>query len=290
MFTFDIQNSGVINNIILSTYIFHAHASEASIININNTVYALTYYARYGSALYGYLRTLDIASDGSTISLIDSGLNITSCQYPQIIPIDSIAYAVFYTESSSANGRIGTLRISNEGQISRYISSTQYFDAQLALATCVRPRPIHLDVNNFAITFIGSFRDFYLKTIQFALTPTQNLQRTILMKQSAYSIESTATTITATLRTSSGNKQLSLPLYSGWNYLVIAYDHVTITFYNIHSNITDKTTLACNQNVLTNTNPLYFGGFKGVYDEFSLYDECFTQEQILAFYQQEILP
>ena len=88
--------------------------------------------------------------------------------------------------------------------------------------------------------------------------------------------------ITACNTFSGGDKTLTLPIKPGWNYLVLTYDHSVIKFFNNLTNVS----IVCNENIISTANPIIFGGFRGIYDEFAIYKMHLRDDEVIAHYNK----
>jgi hypothetical protein len=182
---------------------------------------------------------------------------------------------------STARGYIGTFCISRNGSIYRTVSNV-IFDFQLALITATNLLPSYTNITNdiIGVSYQGDYDDGYIETVKITLTDTSATLKNIISKSGSYAIKGNHTVFTATLRTTSGDKTLIRPIHPGWNYLVLTYDHTTIKFFNNLTNVS----LPCNENIVSTANPVIFGGFSGIYDEFAIYKMHLRDDEINDHY------
>jgi hypothetical protein len=295
--TLEIDEMGIINQNPFATYVFESYGcSRPDITHVKNSTYAIAYSksVSISSSNYqisGHIQTMHISSNGTVINKIDTvpfmSVNINSdLPHSQfIIPLYRDVYALMYTipSGSSYKGYFGTFCIASGGSIYRTVDNA-IFDAQLALQASVNILPSYVTIasNVVALCYQGNFDDGYIETIRITITDTSNTLKNIISKAGSYEIKGNKTTFVATLRTTSGYKTLSLPLHQGWNYLVLTYDHTRIKFFTNLTNVS----LLCNENIVSTTNRLLFGGFSGIYDEFALYKMHLRDDEIYDRYMQ----
>jgi hypothetical protein len=295
LMTIQIYDNGTFNPTPITTFVFDAYGcSRPDIIHIANTTYALVYSKSVWVSPYqitGNLLTLNISSNGTVIkkkdavtySTVNSNYDVAHCQYLDRIYKD--VYALIYTipSGSTARGYISTLCISTTGSIYRSVSNV-IFDSSLALKTSTNLLPSFTNITNniIGLCYQGDYDDGYLETIQLTITDTSATLKNIISKSGSYAIKGNQTVFTATLRTTSGDKTLTLPVKPGWNYLVLTYDHSTIKFFNNLTNVS----MVCAENIVSNSNPVIFGGFSGIYDEFAIYKMHLRDDEIIAHYNQ----
>jgi hypothetical protein len=293
LFTIEITDAGMINQIPLTTYTFDTYGcSRPDLITVYNDTYALCYSKSVWVSPYrisGILTTLTISPDGLVIQPIESitytnvntNYDLAHCQY--LDHLYKNVYALIYTipSGSTARGYISTLAISESGAIYR-TSGNVIFDAQRALKTSTNILPSFINISNtlIGLCYQGDYDDGYIETIQVTITDTSNVLKNIISKSGSYAIKGNQTVFTATLRTTSGDKTLTLPTHPGWNYLVLSYDHTRIKFFNNLTNVS----LLCNENIVSTTNSLIFGNFKAIYDEFALYKIHLRDDEIYDHY------
>lgn len=293
LFTIQINDTGTINQNPFAIYIFDTYGcSRPDIIHIENQTYAIAYSKSVKSSNYqisGYILTLSISTNGTSIQRLDTTTFMTvstsydyaHCQF--INPVYRDVFTLTYTvpSGSTYKGYIGTFCIAPDGSIYRSIDNV-VFDAQLALQASRNILPCCLNITNdiVALCYQGDYDDGYIETIKITVTDTSNTLKNIISKAGCYEIKGNKTTFVAVLKTTSGDKTLTLPIKQGWNYLVLTYDHTRIKFFTNLTNVS----LVCNENIKTSTNRLIFGGFRGIYDEFALYKMHLRDDEIYDHY------
>jgi FlaG/FlaF family flagellin (archaellin) len=291
--TIQINDTGTINQNPFTTFIFDTYGcSRPDLIHIANATYALAYSKSVWVNPYqisGNLLTMSISPNGTiikkldavTYSTVNSNNDIAHCQFLDHIYQD--VYALIYTipSGSTARGYIGTFCISRNGSIYRTVSNV-IFDFQLALITATNLLPSYTNITNdiIGVSYQGDYDDGYIETVKITLTDTSATLKNIISKSGSYAIKGNHTVFTATLRTTSGDKTLIRPIHPGWNYLVLTYDHTTIKFFNNLTNVS----LPCNENIVSTANPVIFGGFSGIYDEFAIYKMHLRDDEINDHY------
>jgi hypothetical protein len=293
IFTIEINDTGVINQNPFTTFTFDTYGcSRPDIIHTYNTTYALSYSKSVWVSPYqisNNLLTMSISTNGTDIKKIDavafstinSNYDVAHCQFLYHIYED--IYALIYTVPSGATARgyVGTCCISQDGSINRTVSN-KIFHAQIALITTTNLLPSFTNITNdiIAVCYQGDYDDGYIETLKITIADTATSLRTIISKSGSYAIKGNQTFFTATLKTTGGDKTLSLPIKPGWNYLVLTYDHTNIKFFNNLTNVS----LLCNENIVNSANPLIFGGFSGIYDEFAIYKMHLRDDEIYDHY------
>jgi hypothetical protein len=183
--------------------------------------------------------------------------------------------------SSTSRGYISTFCIAPDGSIYRTVDN-QIFDANLAVKStiCVLPALINITNNIVALAYQGDSDDGYIETIRITISDTSAILKNIFSKAGSYAIKGNKTFFTATLTTTSGDKTLSIPVKSGWNYLVLTYDHTSIKFFNNLTNVS----LLCSETIQCTNNPVVFGRLSGLYDEFAIYKTHLRDDEINDHY------
>lgn len=165
--TVTIENNGAIIKTIIDVLRFDtSRGYDPNIIKINNSIFAIAY---RGVSNYGYLRTVEILSNGQiTDSVIDSLTFInTICYDPKITSIFNDIYAIAYACTTSG-GYISTVKIDDNGLIDDNVLDTLRFDNinnPSSDAYCYEPDIIHINDRILAITYRGQFNG-YLKTLR----------------------------------------------------------------------------------------------------------------------------
>ena len=291
--TIQINDTGTINQNPFATFTFDAYGcSRPDLIHIANTTYALAYSKSVWVNPYqisGNLLTVSISTNGTVIrkldiitySTVNTNYDIAHCQYLDHIYKD--VYALIYTipSGATARGYIGTFCISKNGSIYRTVSNV-IFDFQIALKAATNLLPSYTNITNdiIGLCYQGDYDDGYIETVKITITDTSAILKNIISKAGSYAIQGNQTIFKATLRTTSGDKTLTQPIHPGWNYLVLTYDHTRIKFFN---NLTNQS-LLCNENIISSANPIIFGGFSGIYDEFAIYKMHLRDDEIFDHY------
>ena len=109
----------------------------------------------------GFLKTVQIAGSGEIGNEeIDSfEFDVVKGKTPDIIPISGDVYAIAYAEDGD-DGRLITVTIANDGQITEAIIDSVEFDN----AKGKTPNIIHISGNVYAIAYAGDGDDGWLKT------------------------------------------------------------------------------------------------------------------------------
>lgn len=303
LMTIYIDSSGHINQTPLKIFSFDSYGcSRPNMIHMSGTNYAIVYSnCVYVAAVnryytYGYIRTVNISSNGTFLKNIDYAVfNLTIATsdvttFQTITNVYQNVYTIAYSVPNTPityppRGYIGTLRIATNGKIGRTAQNT-VFDTQFSLFSknCTSyPLSFNISGNCIAVIYRGSYEDGYIETINMTIVPFKSLTRTIFSKQNAYAITANDTKVFATLVTTGGNRTLNLPIHNGWNYIVLSYNQSKMKLYN---NVTQNTSLSLNLNVKTSSSQLIFGGFSGTYDEFILHNSALTDNIIWTTFKQ----
>jgi hypothetical protein len=289
--TIQINDTGVIKQNPFATFTFETYGcSRPDIIHINNGIYALAYSKSVWVNPYqisGYIQTMSISSNGTIIKKIDgvsftvvnSNSDIAHSQFLDHIFRD--IYALIYTTGSTTKGYISTFCIATNGSIYRTVTNA-IFDFTLTLKSAANILPSYTNITNniVALCYQGDYDDGYVETVKITITDTCTTLKNIISKSGSYAIQGNKTVFKATLRTTSGDKTLTLPVHQGWNYLVITYDHTRIKFFNNLTNVS----LLCNENIQSFATSLIFGGYSGIYDEFAVYKTHLRDDEIYDHY------
>ncbi|HUT00437.1 MAG TPA: type IV pilin N-terminal domain-containing protein [Candidatus Thermoplasmatota archaeon] len=293
--TIQINDTGSINQNPFATFTFESYGcSRPDFVHIYNTTYALAYSKSVWVSPYqisGSIQTIRISSNGTLIKKLDgvsftvvnTNYDIAHSQFLDHIYKD--VYALIYTvpSGSTAKGYIGTFCIATNGSIYRTVTNA-IFDAQLAFKSGANILPSYTNITNniVAVCYQGDYDDGYIETIKITITDTSATLKNIISKSGSYAIQGNKTVFKATLRTTSGDKTLTMPIHQGWNYLVLTYDHVRIKFFNNLTNVS----LLCNENIQSSAAAVIFGGFRGIYDECAIYKTHLQDDEISDHYTQ----
>lgn len=124
--TVEINSAGTISLAGMTNYEYEpSRGVYPDIINLSSNYFAIVY---QGSGNDGFVETVQIATDGSSITTIDSWEYNTSSGYePRIVHLDGTYYAVAH-EANQSDGEIDTFQISNTGVITKSIIDNWEFD------------------------------------------------------------------------------------------------------------------------------------------------------------------
>jgi hypothetical protein len=291
--TIQINDTGIIKQNPFATFTFEAYGcSRPDIIHIYNTTYALACSKSVWVNPYqisGTIQTFYISSNGTIIKKVDavsftvvnSNSDIAHSQFLDHIYQD--VYALIYTvpSGSTAKGYISTIRIATNGSIYRTVTNA-IFDFTLALKSAANILPSYTNITNdiVSVCYQGDYDDGYIETVKITVTDTSATLKNIISKSGSYAIQGNRTVFKATLRTTLGDKTLTVPVHSGWNFLVLTYDHARIKFFNNLTNVS----LLCNENIQSFATSLIFGGYSGIYDEFAVYKTHLRDDEIIDHY------
>lgn len=287
-----INDTGLINQVPFMTFTFNAYGcSRPNIIHTYKNVYAIAYSNSYWVGTYRIYRiidTINISSNGTLIkkidtvsSYVDNGWDFAHSQILGHMVGD--IYTLVYTipNGASYKGYVSTMRIAPNGSIYRTVGNV-YIDFSLAFLSGadILPCPINISNHLIAVCYQGDYDDGYIETINIVISDVTKTLHNIISKAGSYAIQGNDTVFVATLTTTSGVKTLARPIHTGWNYLVLTYDHTTIKFFN---NLTN-TSIGCNSNIVSTVSNIVFGGFSGVYDEFAIYTTHLRDDEIINHY------
>ena len=131
------------------------------IIHVSGDVYAIAY---TGYAWDGYLKTVDIANDGTiTVAGMDTlEFDTSYCVFSNIINVTGDIYAIAYTGPSN-DGYLKTVEIANNGTI---IGGVVIDSLEFDTSHGYRPNIIHIKGRVYTIVHAGSGWDGYVKTLR----------------------------------------------------------------------------------------------------------------------------
>jgi hypothetical protein len=158
--TIEIRSDGSINNSIIDTLEFDTDFGfEPHIIHASGDVYAVAY---SGTNWHGYIKTVEIASNGSIKdSVLDTlEFDVSYGVRPDLIHVTGDYYAIAY-RGPGDDGFVKTVTIDTMGQISDSIINSLEFDASFGLY----PDIFHVNGSVYAIAYTGSDWDGFVKTI-----------------------------------------------------------------------------------------------------------------------------
>ncbi|OGN91791.1 MAG: hypothetical protein A2Z75_07820 [Chloroflexi bacterium RBG_13_50_10] len=161
--TVQIAANGQITGTAIDTLEFDTlSAATPSITLVSGNVYAVAY---WGSAGRGYLKTVEIATNGQITDTVIDTLQFDTVMgyYPNIVRVSGNVYAIAY-EGIYGRGYLKTVEIATNGQITDSIIDTLELDAAASLA----PNIIHISGDIFAVAYPGESDDGYLKTVEIA--------------------------------------------------------------------------------------------------------------------------
>jgi len=150
--TVGIAPDGTINGVLCTLVFDDVMGQYPNIIHVSGDVYAIAYVGPYQE---GYLRTVEIASDGTIATLpveindtlvFDNGLITT----PNIVNISGNVYAIAYTGPSS-HGFLKTVGIAADGNIAGVLNSLEFDDYQ-----GLYPNILHVSGDVYAIAYKGT--------------------------------------------------------------------------------------------------------------------------------------
>jgi uncharacterized OB-fold protein len=164
--TYSIAANGTITHSVISTYTFDSTACYTpDIIHVSGTVWAIAYRYTSGSTNRGYLKTVNIANNGTITQSVISTLTFESSggYEPSIVQVSGVYYAIAYRGSSN-KGTLKTVSISATGVIGSSVISTLTFDSTAGY----EPKIIQTSGSIFAILYINSSNYLMLKTVNIA--------------------------------------------------------------------------------------------------------------------------
>jgi len=164
--TVEITTDGQITEPVIDTLEFDpVDGHTPNIIHISGNVYAIAYRGEGGSGGDGYLKTVEITTDGQiTEPVIDTLEFDPVLGYdPNIIHVSGNVYAIAY-QGDSDDGFLKTVEIALNGQITDTVIDSLEFDP----VDGHDPNIIHVSGNVYAIAYEGSGTDGFLKTVEIA--------------------------------------------------------------------------------------------------------------------------
>lgn len=149
--------AGDIGSVIDTLEFDTSNCDKSEIILASGSVYAIAY--TRGSA--GWLKTATIHSDGQIDNAVIDSFNFDATGiHPTIIHISGNVYAIAY-RGPGIHGYLKTVTINTNGQIDEPAIDTLVFDATLG----DNPRMAHVANNVYAIAYMGSGGDGWIKTV-----------------------------------------------------------------------------------------------------------------------------
>jgi len=150
--TVEIATNGQITDTVIDTLVFDAVMGfYPNIISVSGDVYAIAYEGIFG---YGYLKTVEIATDGQITDTVIDTLEFDSIASlaPNIIPVSGNVYAIAYP-GGSTDGFLKTVEIANNGNITDTVIDTLEFDTNDGK----NPNIIPISGNVYAIAYKGVY-------------------------------------------------------------------------------------------------------------------------------------
>ena len=173
--TVEIANDGTITTPAIDYSEFGVFDSQQpDIIQISDTIYAMAFRGLYDD---GYLRTVEIASDGQINDTIIDSLRFHTGQIldPMIIHISGDVYAIAYSNYSGAwHGFLKTVNITSVGNITGVIDTLEFETTQ-----GIRPDIVHVNGDVYAFVYRGPSDDGYVKTVKIANDGTISSMNTL---------------------------------------------------------------------------------------------------------------
>lgn len=171
--TVQIDSTGQITDSVIETYHFESTTCvNPRIIEVKANIFAIVYQFTDND---GMIRTFEIANDGNiTTPAIDSfEFETTICSYPHICKLADNVFVVAY-ETSNDDGKIATIGIADNGQITEPVIDSWVFDAGY-----VRDAHIVKVGDGVVAIFLGDFlEDGWVKTV--AISPVGTIAESII--------------------------------------------------------------------------------------------------------------
>ena len=166
--TYIIAANGTITHSVISTYIFDSTSCYTpDIIHVSGTVWAIAYHYDSGSTHRGYLKTVNIANNGTITQSVISTLTFESSggYEPSIVQVSGVYYAIAYRYASGTTnkGYLKTVTISATGTIASSKGPTTFESSG-----GFEPKIINTSGSIFGILYIDSSNYLRLKTINIA--------------------------------------------------------------------------------------------------------------------------
>jgi len=155
--TVDIMRDGTIGSVIDTLEYDTELSRDPDIIKVSGDVFAIVY---RGPSVDGFLKTVDITSEGTIGTVIDTlEFDTIAGLTPNIINVSGNIFAIVY-QGPDTDGFLKTVDIMKDGTIGSVIDTLE-FDADFGL----NPDIINISGNVFAISYQGVGSDGVLKTI-----------------------------------------------------------------------------------------------------------------------------
>ena len=161
--TGDGSSIGDIGDTVLDTLEFDTvYGHMPAIIHVSGDIYAVAY---RGSGNDGFLKTVEIASDGSITNSVIDTLEFDTAYgiYADIIHISGNIYAIAY-QGNGNDGFLKTVEIASDGNITNSVVDTLEFDNRNGR----EPSIIHISNQIYAIAYRGNGGDGFIKTVEIA--------------------------------------------------------------------------------------------------------------------------
>ena len=161
--TVEVADNGEITDTAIDSLEFDTKEGQwTDIIRVSGDIYAIAY---QGNKSDGYVKTVEIASDGAiTNTVVDSlEFDTKNCIYPEILHVSGDIYAIAY-QGNKSDGYVKTVEIASDGAITNTVVDSLEFDT----SNGKEPDIIHISGDIYAIAYRGSGRDGFLKTVEIA--------------------------------------------------------------------------------------------------------------------------
>ncbi len=160
LYTVEIASNGSIDDNVTSSYEFNQTVTyEPNIIALSDNYYAIVY---RGVDNDGYLQTVNIASDGTILGMVEElEYDISSGYEPILKHVSGDIYAIIYSGSGN-DGWIKTIEItSTNGDIKEVQDSFEFEEY-----TCRYPSVLHVSGDVYAISYYHSYEQGKLVTLK----------------------------------------------------------------------------------------------------------------------------
>ncbi len=275
--------TGMITDIPKATFDFNQYITRATLTRVYSDIYAIAYNDKSG---VGMLRTIRISDDGTSITLIDPGPSSSSLS-SQLLAVNA-TNNIFAVVTDTT---VKTLRINEKGDISNSTSGV-FEDSSYSLSNSKNVQAIKLADKYYAFIYAGTYYDAYLQTL--TITPTTT-KRQILYKAGSYNVSADDTNAYISITDSASPAvthavTIQLSYVNDWNYIVCLYKIGSPMKVYINGNDTAhngryrKTAEVLTAPIAQSTQPLYFGGYNAVYDEFAIGTKIFSEPLIKTMY------
>lgn len=161
--TVEIATDGTISNSVIDSLEYNtAKGNRPQILGVGGEYFAI---AHQGSGADGFIKTVNIDSSGNIAgSVVDTLEFDTGNTYePSFLPISDNIYAVAYRDSAT-DGKVKTVEIASNGQITSSIIDTLEFDT----SDGYEPSLVHVNDDIYAVAYRGVGLDGFVKTIEIA--------------------------------------------------------------------------------------------------------------------------